>query len=67
MSLEGIKIKMKIAFPEQVFKTHGVDQESQDHIASPRGRIPECLQIHQFPEGGIKKINYRKDKVTDVM
>ncbi len=38
-------------------------RKTQYRIASPAGRIAECLQWHQFPERRIEEIDERCDRL----
>jgi hypothetical protein len=63
MCLECIEPKIELPALEYVFVTDEVNKDSQQGISPSGGRIAKCLQVHDFPERRIEKINDRKHQV----
>lgn len=58
MGFERVKSKIKVLFVQEIFKTQGIDDQTQKRVASATGCIPEGLDRHQFPERRVKKVDY---------
>lgn len=67
MSLEGIESKIKLFFPEYIFKAYKINKKTKKCIGTTRSGIAKGLQVHQLPERRVKKINQWEDKISCTM